>query len=216
MKRPLGLLISMTLGVGLGAPVEAHPHVFIDGGVDFVMSGPETLDALSVTWLYDDFETLYDLSSRGIEPQPDGSLLEADRETIRAAYSDWPDDFDGSAHLSINGQVIEMAWPSDLAVDLVDGSLQLTFLRKLEEPVDLAGKAVEVAFYESTYFFAFKITDQPVFEGSEACEATVVPYRPGEQSDELRQNLAMLSREESPDIANVGQLFADRIFLECA
>jgi len=103
-----------------------------------------------------------------------------------------------------------------LAVDLVVGRLQLTFLRKLEEPVDLAGKAVEVAFYESTYFFAFKITDQPVFEGSEACEATVVPYTPGEQSDELRQNLALLSREETPNIANVGQLFADRIAIECA
>jgi len=216
VKRPFGSTIGLTLGIGLAVSAEAHPHVFVDGGVNFVMSGPETLDALSVTWLYDDFETLYDLSSRGIEPQPDGSLSEADRETIRAAYSDWPDDFDGSAHLSIDGQAIELAWPSDLAVDLVDGRLQLTFLRKLEEPADLVGKAIEVAFYEATYFFAFKITNQPVFDCSEACEATVVPYTPGEQSDELQQKLAMLGREETPDIANVGQLFADRIIIECA
>lgn len=132
--RPFGFVSGLTLGMAIAAPAIAHPHVFIDGGIDFIMSGQETLEALSVTWLYDEFETLYDLSSRGIEPLPDGSLSDADREAIRAAYNEWPDDFDGSAHLSIDGQMIEMDWPSDLAVDLVDGRLQLAFLRKLQDP----------------------------------------------------------------------------------
>lgn len=127
LKLSIFPFLAIALGFGHAKSVEAHPHVFVDGGVDFIMSGPGTLGALSVTWLYDEFETLYDLSSRGIEPQPDGSLSDADRETIRAAYSNWPDDFDGSAHLTIDGQSIDMAWPSDLAVDLVDGHLQLTF-----------------------------------------------------------------------------------------
>ncbi|WP_138935486.1 DUF1007 family protein [Roseovarius arcticus] len=216
MKRPFVFVIGMTVGIALAAPMNAHPHIFVDGGIDFIMSGDETLDALSITWLYDEFETLYDLSSRGIEPQPDGTLSNADREAIRAAYSDWPDDFDGSAHLSIDSDLIEMAWPSDLAVDLVDGRLQLTFLRKLETPAILTNKSVEVAFYESTYFFAFAITNDPSFVGNETCEAVVVPYTPGEQSDEMKQSLALLNREETPDIANVGQLFADRIVVNCA
>lgn len=216
MKRPFGFMIGMTVGFAFAAPANAHPHIFVDGGVDFIMSAGETLDALSVTWLYDEFETLYDLSSRGIEPQADGTLSDADREAIRAAYSEWPDDFDGSAHLSIDGEMIAMAWPSDLAVDLIDGRLQLTFLRKLENPTILTDKSVEVAFYESTYFFAFTITNDPAFVGNETCEAVVVPYTPGEQSDDVKQNLARLSREETPDIANVGQLFADRIVVNCA
>lgn len=216
MKRLLGFILGLNLGIAFAAPVNAHPHIFVDGGIDFVMSGQETLEALSVTWLYDEFETLYDLASRGIEPQADGSLSDTDREAIRAAYSDWPDDFDGSAHLSIDGEVTEMAWPIDLAVDLVDGRLQLTFLRLLEEPTVLADKTVEVAFYESTYFFAFKISNNPTFVGSGACTAVVVPYTPGEQSEEVKQDLARLSREETPNIANVGQVFADRIVVNCA
>ena len=60
------------------------------------------------------------------------------------------------------------------------------------------------------------LSGKPGLVHSEACEATVVPYTPGEQSDELQQKLAMLGREETPDIANVGQLFADRIIIECA
>lgn len=216
MKRPFVFMIGMTIGITFTAPVNAHPHIFVDGGIDFIMTGDETLDALSVTWLYDEFESLYDLSSRGIEQQPDGTLSDTDREAIRAAYSDWPDDFDGSAHLSIDGVLIEMAWPSDLAVDLVDGRLQLTFLRKLDAPAILTNKSVEVAFYESTYFFAFNITNEPTFVGNETCEAVVVPYASGEQSDEVKQSLALLSREETPGIGNVGQLFADRIVVNCA
>jgi len=216
LKRPLGLTLGLTLGIAFATPAHAHPHIFVDGGIDFIMSGQETLKALSITWLYDEFETLYDLASRGIEPQADGSLSDTDREVIRAAYSDWPDDFDGSAHLSIDGEVTEMAWPRDLAVDLVDGRLQLTFLRLLEEPTVLSDKTVEVAFYESTYFFAFKISNDPTFVGIDACAAVVVPYTPGEQSEEVKQDLARLSREETPDIANVGQVFADRIVVNCA
>jgi ABC-type uncharacterized transport system substrate-binding protein len=216
LKRRFGFIFGLFFGIAFAVPAKTHPHIFVDGGIDFIMSGQETLDALSVTWLFDEFETLYDLASRGIEPQPDGGLSDADRETIRAAYSDWPDDFDGSAHLSIDGEVIEMAWPDDLVVDLVDGRLQFTFLRRLEEPAILTKKSVEVAFYESTYFFAFKITNDPAFAGTDACAAVVVPYTPGEQTEEVKQSLARLGREETPDIANVGQLFADRIIVNCA
>lgn len=141
MNRSLTTAFAFFLGSAL--PLYAHPHVFVDGGVDFIMADGATLDALSVTWLFDEFETLYDLSSRGIEPQLDGSLSDVDRETIRSAYADFPDDFDGSAHLTINGEDIEMDWPSDVAVNLVDGRLQLTFIRKLADQIDLTDKEVD-------------------------------------------------------------------------
>ena len=39
-------------------PAQAHPHVFVDGGVDFVLGAGAVLEALEVTWRYDEFETL--------------------------------------------------------------------------------------------------------------------------------------------------------------
>lgn len=210
------LTAAFALFLGSAVPLSAHPHVFIDGGVDFIMADGATLDALSVTWLFDEFETLYDLSSRGIEPQADGTLSDADRETIRASYADFPDDFDGSAHLTIDGQNIEMDWPSDVAVDLVDGRLQLTFIRYLADQIDLTDKNVDVAFYESTYFFAFKITNQPAFSNGANCTYVSVPYVAGSQTQDVQESLAQLGREETPQIANVGELFADRIVVTCA
>jgi ABC-type uncharacterized transport system substrate-binding protein len=215
MQHLYSIALTVVGLAGLGQAALAHPHVFVDGGVDFVMADDSTLAALSVTWLYDEFETLYDLSSRGIDLPADGTLSNADRETIRAAYSVWPDDFDGSAHLTIDGERIEMDWPSDLAVDLIDGRLQLVFRRNLPVPIDLSGKTVESAFYERTYFFAFQITDPPTFIGPSTCEARLIPYAPDSQSAAAQDSLAMLGREETPAIADVGRLFADRIVVAC-
>ncbi|SEN78537.1 ABC-type uncharacterized transport system, substrate-binding protein [Loktanella fryxellensis] len=215
MRHLSGGILSILIATGLSHAALAHPHVFVDGGVDFVMADDRTLTALSVTWLYDEFETLYDLSSRGIDLPADGTLSDADREVIRAAYSVWPEDFDGSAHLTIDSERIALDWPSDLAVDLIDGRLQLVFRRNLPVPIDLTGKTVETAFYERTYFFAFRITDVASFIGPSACDARVIPYAPDAQSAAAQDSLAMLGREETPAIADVGRLFADRIAVTC-
>lgn len=199
------------------APVAAHPHVFVDGGVDFVMRDRTMLEALEVTWLFDEFETLYTLSSAGVGLNEDGGLDEADRLELVRQLSDWPDDFDGSAHPSVDGVAIALEWPTGLDARLIEGRLEMTFTRRLEAPISLSERRVEVAFYESTYFFDFSITNAPLIRnGSGDCAARVIPFEADAQSAALQTTLLELGREETPDIENVGALFADRIVLRCA
>lgn len=42
----------ITAGLGFAVPQAplAHPHVFVDGGVDFVFDATGKLSALNVTW----------------------------------------------------------------------------------------------------------------------------------------------------------------------
>jgi ABC-type uncharacterized transport system substrate-binding protein len=198
-----------------GSSAAGHPHVFVDGGVDFIFEN-DTLVALRVTWLYDDFETLYILSSYNLSLNAQGGLDEHDRMSLIRHRSDWPSDFDGSAHLSVDGEAIALKWPTDLDAQMVDGRLRVTFKRELEEAVPLTGLVADVAFYESTYFYAFAVTDLPKLQGSGGkCHAEVVKYDPSEQDEQLQETLALLGREETPSMANVGSLFADRIALKC-
>ncbi|MBY6114564.1 DUF1007 family protein [Mameliella alba] len=199
-----------------GGPAPAHPHVFVDGGVDFLLGEGPSLQAIEITWLYDAFETLYILSSHGLELNAKGELSEDDRQKLISYRSQWPADFDGSAHLAMGGQTVDLQWPRALDARLRDGRLEIRFTRDLEEPLDLSGRTLDVGFYESTYFFAFSVTKPPRITGTtKGCDARVVPFNADAETAALKATLRQLSREETPDIANVGALFADRIALQC-
>lgn len=197
-------------------PASAHPHVWIDGGVDFVLGEGAVLEALEVTWRYDAFETLYILSSHGLGLNDEGALDEDDRQELVRHRSNWPEDFDGSAHLSVDGARVGLEWPEGLDAHIVDGRLEVTFTRRLGTPLPVARRNVDVAFYESTYFFAFSVTDPPRVSGEAGtCDARVIPFEPDGRAADLQDILFELGREETPDIENVGALFADRIELRC-
>ncbi|MEO0372883.1 MAG: DUF1007 family protein, partial [Pseudomonadota bacterium] len=100
-------------------------------------------------------------------------------------------------------------------VQVLDGRIQAVFERELQVPLHLNGLSAELAFYEATYFFAFKITDAPQLLGNTPCAARVIPFAADPNDSTLLAKLASLSREEVPENENVGQLFADRIALKC-
>ena len=100
-----------------------------------MFDGKNLLSALLITWLYDEFETLYILSSYGMSVNSDGELAEADRQELIRYRNDWPTDFDGSAHLSIDGKNIPPDWPKNLDAELINGRLRITFLLKLPTAV---------------------------------------------------------------------------------
>lgn len=194
----------------------AHPHVFVDGGIDLRMSEPNVLEALEVTWRYDAFETLYILSSHGLTLNEAGGLDEPVRQKLVQIRSKFPADFDGSAHLSVAGEAIALDWPTNFDAKVVDQRLEVTFVRRLAKTFDVSQSSFELAFYESTYFFAFTVTDAPVIIGTSTCSANVIPFEADPEDAGLIEALAKLGREETPEIANVGATFADRILVECA
>ncbi|WP_421700998.1 DUF1007 family protein [Aliiroseovarius sp.] len=205
----------LACGLSAGAAA-AHPHVFVDGGIDFLFGPDQMLTALEVTWLYDEFETLYTLSALELSLNAAGGLDEADRLELVRRLSDWPEDFDGSAHLTQGGEAVALAPPRGLDARMVDGRLLLTFTRPLVQPVAVGQSPVEAAFYESTYFFDFTLTNAPRLLGAApGCAARVTPFDPSAQEAELLQVLARLGREETPETENVGAFFADRITLQC-
>ncbi|MEM7524559.1 MAG: DUF1007 family protein [Pseudomonadota bacterium] len=222
MRRCLKALALSAACAATPLVANAHPHVFVDGGVDFVIGEGAVLDALAVTWRYDPFQTLYILSSLDITPDGDWRLSEEDRRRLIEQESAWAGDFDGTSHLSIDGKPASLARPTSVDVRLRGDQMEVTFQRDLVEPASLVGRGVEVAVYEKTYFYALAVTDTPRIlgngdgdSGGAGCAAEVDRFDPDRDLSALQVSLFALSREETPDIEDVGALFADRIVLTC-
>jgi len=200
----------------LPVTANAHPHVFVDGGVDFVIGQQNQLEALQVTWLIDEFETLYLLSDHGFSLNSKGGLDESVRKEFIRSLSDWPDHFEGASHLSVDGTDIALNLPINLDAQILNGRLLLTFSRKLALPQTVEKQEVEVGFYDSTYYYAFFVKNEPKIVGdNQNCITNVLPFNPDTQEKVLLGALSKLGREETTGIADIGALFADRIQLRC-
>ncbi|GIT92031.1 hypothetical protein JANAI62_24880 [Jannaschia pagri] len=198
------------------SPALAHPHVFVDGGVDIVFDEAGQITALEITWVFDPLDSLYQVAAHGVSPLPDGTLSDEDTARMTEALQMFPDDFDGSAHVSVVGVPVALSWPEDVEVSMVDGRLRQAFRRALETPLDVTDLPVEIGFYERTYFFDFSITQQPELRSAPSgCNAAVVPFVPETASQAVLDMLARLASDTAPEDANAGALVADRIVMTC-
>lgn len=210
------LAAAAALLAAASAPAAAHPHVFIEGGVDFLVGEAERLDAVEVTWLFDPFETLYIMAALGHSPNAEGTLDPEARRGLARDLSDWPDDFSGVVHLFADGEPIPLDGPVEADVALTDGRLLLTYQRRLSAPIEMAALRLEAGFYEASYFYALSLTNTPTVRGAgDLCSTTVLPFQPNESLIALQASLFDLDRSATPADTTVGALFADRIVVQC-
>jgi ABC-type uncharacterized transport system substrate-binding protein len=212
MHRRAAALILLSALAGAPAPAAAHPHVFVDGGVDFVMRDGR-LAALRVTWRFDPLYSVLVMRELGLDPAapPD----EAGRATLGALQPQWAAEFGGEGALRVDGAEAALGPARAFAGDMEDGRLVIRFERPLAEPVDPRGAAVLAAVYDPTYFVAYFLTDPPRVEGDAGCEARAMPFEADAALGSLQTTLLDLSMEETPADPEVGRLFADRARLAC-
>ena len=135
--------------------LNAHPHIFIDGGVDFHLDGNGMLHKVEVTWIYDKFETLYILSTQGISPTTDGPLNSNDLSVLTSLYENWPPDFDGSVHLKYLEQNIDFNWPQNASVTYSENRLKIKFERTLKTKLLLTNTPLDIGFMNAPIFSIF-------------------------------------------------------------
>jgi ABC-type uncharacterized transport system substrate-binding protein len=198
----------------LAAPAaQAHPHVFVDVGIDFIMDGKGRLEAVRVTWLFDPLYSVLVLEELGIDPArpPDAAA----RATLGALQPQWAVEFGGEGSLFVDGADAALGAARAFAGDMADGRLAIAFERPLAAPLDPRGAAVLAAVYDPTYFAAYFLTEPPRVEGASGCAAIAMPFEPDGALADLQSSLLGLSMEETPADPMVGRLFADRARLSC-
>jgi ABC-type uncharacterized transport system substrate-binding protein len=193
------------MAVTAGA-VSAHPHVFADTRIGFLRDASGDVTALRVRWHYDAFTSLTLWDILDLDPERDGQLDAVDFAKVAAGETDWPDDYTGDLHLSDGPG---FARPIDAEAGEEDERIWVQFTLPFEAPRDAGALLVEV--YDPTYYYAYTVeADTP-----EGCVAEVLRPDPDGAAEELRSELAALSREEMPEDPNVGAAFAETVVLAC-
>lgn len=216
MAKPRCRWRAVALAAALGvapAPVAAHPHVFIDGGVDFLFDDAGRLAELRVTWIYDPLSSLFMLEDLGIaadaEPAP------AERAALAAYQTEWIEGYEGDSYLWRGATRVGLSGPREAAADLRDGRVVVRFLRSVEAPFR-PGDGTVVKIYDPTYYSAYFVTEAPALEGAaEGCGAEVVNFEPSAELAELQQSLLSLPPDATPADPDVGARFAERVFVTC-
>jgi ABC-type uncharacterized transport system substrate-binding protein len=210
-------LLAGSLALALAAPpaVQAHPHVFIDSGVDFLFDDGGRLTHLRITWLYDHLSTLLLLEDLGITPDADGGLGADAAAAVARDQSQWIEGYDGDATLHHDGQRVALGPPIEPQATYREGQVEIRFLRALGKPVVPGGETV-AKVYDPSYFVAYFVTYEPRLEHAPpGCAARVEAFEPTAPLAALQQSLFALAPDEDPD-EPVGHLFADRILVSCS
>lgn len=197
-------------------PAYAHPHVFVDTEVGFVVEQDGLLTGLYVSWTYDPFSTLVLFDVLDLDRDKDGKLNEDDYAAILRGETEWADDYVGDIYLEVNKTVQPHLKPVNAQADFAGDQISVRFQLPLAQPVVVPGQDVVLKVYDPNYYYAYSVKDvedTPALPGS--CKTFLFPFTPDGITAELLEVLGGLSREEMPEQENVGRLFSDRVVLSC-
>lgn len=220
MKRALGILcLSMAL-VWPQTGAHSHPHVWVTGGADFGMDDEGRLARLHITWIYDEFASLYMLNYLNVDGDRDQVFSDEDKAIVLADQTTWPDQFQGDSYLFVDGRKQALGKPVDPDTRILEtGQVEVTFVRELAEPFrpGADGPPAIVKVYDPFFYYAYELEEAARIVGdASGCTSEIRRVDPDNQSlAALRVQLSALGRDENPDIPDVGALFADDLVLTC-
>jgi ABC-type uncharacterized transport system substrate-binding protein len=200
----------------LGGPAKAHPHVFVDARTGFIFGSDGQLEALRISWTYDEFTTLILFESLNLDLDGDGQFNDADRAAVIDGEVNWDPDYKGDVYLEIAGEDYPLGRPEAAAVTLENNQVEVSFDLPLSLPVRIDNTPVFLRLYDPIFFYAYTIlpaiasVDLP-----EDCQVQIVPFEPNAAENALQEELTALGREEAPTQENVGRLFSDEVHLTC-
>jgi ABC-type uncharacterized transport system substrate-binding protein len=200
----------------LGGPAKAHPHVFVDARTGFIFGADGQLEALRISWTYDEFTTLILFESLNLDQDGDGQFSDSYRAAIIAGETNWDRAYKGDVYLEFAGQDYPLGRPEAAAVTLNNNQVEVSFDLPLSHPLRIDNTSVFLRLYDPFFYYAYTIV--PAINPPnlpEGCQAEIVPFEPNAAESALQDKLAALGREDIPTVENVGRLFSDAVRLTC-
>ncbi|WP_227285482.1 MULTISPECIES: DUF1007 family protein [Paracoccaceae] len=212
--RPLALSAFLASAPTLAG---AHPHIFIDAGLDLIHDDSGSLVEVRVTWRYDELYSLLILQDYGLDPDFDGVLTEDEIARTLGFDLNWGAGFEGGLTLSADGAVLDIGAPEPVSLTLTDGHLETTHRRPVTGPAS-AALPLEAAIYDPEFYIAFEMTLPMAISGRDGCTPRLVRADLDAAYATLQAEIERIGGAVSAEdnFPAVGAVFADRVVVTCA
>ncbi|MEX0308506.1 MAG: DUF1007 family protein [Ruegeria sp.] len=209
--------IATLLTCCLPIPALAHPHVFIDTGLEFIVDEAGNLTHVRVTWAYDEFYSLLVLEDMRLDQDADGILTAAEEEFLTGFDAQWIEGYNGDLVIRVGEEVIPLSGPLEPSATTEDARIVTTHLRALEgDPV--AANAVSIKAFDESFYTAYEVNRPVIVSGATACDIERTDPDIDEELAQMQAFLLSLDANydlEENDIPLVGEKFATEIRLSC-
>ena len=213
MKYPL---VTAAL-LACATPLGAHPHIFVDTGFEVILDAEGRLTHLRITWAYDEFYSLLVTEDRGLDPDYDGVLTEAEVASLNGFDMRWIEGFNGDTVLLNGGEEIALSGPQEVATTFSEGRIITSHLRAVEgDAPDANGLVIKP--YDPTYYTAYEVTQKVTVQGDDACRARVKMPEMNADLRELQQDLSALDANTDPNdvgLPEIGEALANEVVITC-
>lgn len=211
--------VTLALAVGVSAhAANAHPHIFIDSGVEVIFDVQGQVTALRISWAYDDFYSLLAIEDRGLDPDGDSRLTPEEQASLNGFDMNWDADYNGDLYVLNIGAPVAMGRPEDVTARYEGGIITSTHLRKLAMPVRPGPDGLVIQTYDSGYYTAYTIASEAVLTNAPAgCAAQVYTPDLSEADEKLQAVLQEYQAGQSleADFPAVGANYADEVRITC-
>jgi ABC-type uncharacterized transport system substrate-binding protein len=217
MKRLLSTVAAGMLAAGQAA---AHPHVFVDTGLQVIFDDAGQVAAVRVIWVYDELYTMFVLDDLGLDQDFSGELTPDEQARLAGFDMNWVEGYEGDLYALSGDKGIGLSGPSSWTAEMREGRIITTHLRTLEGRVAPDnGTPLILQVYDPTYYTAYRIAIDPIIEGRTDCEARIFePDRTAASAlleDALAEMLAEADADMEADFPAVGAAFAEEVRLTC-
>lgn len=211
-------ILSFILLFLMAPAVAAHPHIFVDTGIEIIFDGEGQPTHVRVTWQYDELYSLLITEDLELDPDFDGVLTASEKAALTGFDMKWIEGFNGDLEVVAGPNVVPLSGPSEATATFAEGRITTTHLRKILSSVDMTELLV-IKPYDPTYYTAYDVTLPVAISGSDACRARVKMPDISAGLAALREQLNSLDPEAEPEDAglpNIGAELASDVIVTCA
>lgn len=217
MKKCTVILVYLLANLFVASSALSHPHMFMDTTAGFKLDGNNQLKSIVLRFVVDELNTTYTIATLDLDKDGDGKFSVEDKNKVATSVIKGFAHYDYFTYLQNGQKNVPLKAPTYSTVDFVNGQLVIAMEIFLRDQIAVSGKTFTLKLYDPTYFTEVTIKETPrIIGGSKQCRVKLDKAIPDENSSKLQTLLAKLSREETPELENVGALFADKTRLACA